>query len=281
MQYSLDQQQTVQAALETHTHRMIRKTTSENLCTTVIQVDPSLYRDLSDVMSSVDGTLEILEQVVMSQQGDMDLEQQLEINNRKQQVADQVGVSRDEEDGQDSDVEDLVEKLESIRHTSGADEDDDKHDDKHVSLNGDDDDDDDIYNGSAPSSRKQQKKNRKKSKKQKRREQEEEEERLRIAENEKRRQEERQQKLGQKKTPGEEEQSAAPNITPPRQQEKGQDGAKSCNTCGGAFANAAEYRAHFRSDWHRFNQKLKLKGVTPVSEEEFLLCDADTFFGGV
>lgn len=55
-------------------------------------------------------------------------------------------------------------------------------------------------------------------------------------------------------------------------------GQKSCNTCGGSFS-AAEYRAHFRSDWHRFNQKLKLKGLPAVSEEEFRLCDAEEFFG--
>jgi ribosome maturation protein SDO1 len=58
------------------------------------------------------------------------------------------------------------------------------------------------------------------------------------------------------------------------------DPRKSCNTCGGSFDTPAAYRAHFKSDWHRFNQKLKLKGAAPVSEQEFLLCDADmTFFG--
>jgi ribosome maturation protein SDO1 len=56
---------------------------------------------------------------------------------------------------------------------------------------------------------------------------------------------------------------------------------KSCNTCGGGFDSAAAYRSHFKSDWHRFNQKLKLKGATPISEQEFLLCDADTFFSDV
>jgi hypothetical protein len=54
--------------------------------------------------------------------------------------------------------------------------------------------------------------------------------------------------------------------------------AKSCNTCGGSFSSAAVYRAHFRSDWHRYNIKLKMNGVTPVSEQEFLLCDSDAFF---
>ena len=53
---------------------------------------------------------------------------------------------------------------------------------------------------------------------------------------------------------------------------------KSCNTCGGFFDTPSEFRAHFKSDWHRFNQKLKLKGCTPISEKEFLICDSDTFF---
>jgi ribosome maturation protein SDO1 len=57
-------------------------------------------------------------------------------------------------------------------------------------------------------------------------------------------------------------------------------GRKSCNTCGGFFDTAADFRAHFKSDWHRFNQKLKMKGAAPISEKEFLLCDSDTFFAG-
>ena len=56
---------------------------------------------------------------------------------------------------------------------------------------------------------------------------------------------------------------------------------KSCNTCGGSFDTPAAFRAHFKSDWHRFNQKLKLKDAAPISEEEFKLCDADSFFGGI
>jgi len=53
---------------------------------------------------------------------------------------------------------------------------------------------------------------------------------------------------------------------------------KSCNTCGGFFDTPSEFRAHFKSDWHRFNQKLKLKGCTPISEKEFMICDSGTFF---
>eukprot|EP00980_Cylindrotheca_fusiformis_P009171 scaffold1996_cov127-Cylindrotheca_fusiformis.AAC.8 len=58
------------------------------------------------------------------------------------------------------------------------------------------------------------------------------------------------------------------------------DTRKSCNTCGGFFDSASAFRTHFKSDWHQFNQKLKMKGVAPISEEEFLICDSGTFFGG-
>ena len=50
---------------------------------------------------------------------------------------------------------------------------------------------------------------------------------------------------------------------------------KSCNTCGGFFDTPAAYRSHFKSDWHKFNQKLKLQGVPPISEKEFMVCDED------
>ncbi|KAL3811640.1 hypothetical protein ACHAXA_001397 [Cyclostephanos tholiformis] len=53
-----------------------------------------------------------------------------------------------------------------------------------------------------------------------------------------------------------------------------------CNTCGGAFT-PGEYRLHFRSDWHGYNVKLKLRGVPPVSEREFSLCDSDVFLSSV
>ena len=59
------------------------------------------------------------------------------------------------------------------------------------------------------------------------------------------------------------------------------DSRKSCNTCGGSFEGAAAYRAHFRSDWHRFNQKLTLNGAAPISEQEFKLVDAESFFRGI
>lgn len=54
--------------------------------------------------------------------------------------------------------------------------------------------------------------------------------------------------------------------------------ARSCNTCGGSFADLAAYRDHFKSDWHHYNQKLKQRHVPPISEQEFLLVDADELF---
>jgi len=46
-------------------------------------------------------------------------------------------------------------------------------------------------------------------------------------------------------------------------------GLKACNTCGGAF-DSAGYRAHFRSEWHRFNLKAKLKNKRAIDEATFL-----------
>jgi hypothetical protein len=64
-------------------------------------------------------------------------------------------------------------------------------------------------------------------------------------------------------------------------------GGKKCNTCGGSFDEAG-YRAHFRwerilnwneilihfhfrSDWHRYNLRRKMKALTIVTESEYAL----------
>ena len=51
-----------------------------------------------------------------------------------------------------------------------------------------------------------------------------------------------------------------------------------CNTCRVDFADIKDYREHYRTDWHRYNLKLKEKGGGAVSEKEFQLCDADELF---
>lgn len=47
-------------------------------------------------------------------------------------------------------------------------------------------------------------------------------------------------------------------------------GSRACNVClGVAFLDVEEQRAHFRSDWHRYNVKIRLRGGKPVSELDF------------
>ena len=43
-----------------------------------------------------------------------------------------------------------------------------------------------------------------------------------------------------------------------------------CNGCGASFQTTQEHREHFRTDWHRMNQKRKAAGLPPLSEEECL-----------
>lgn len=58
-------------------------------------------------------------------------------------------------------------------------------------------------------------------------------------------------------------------------------GAASCNLCPGTALNdVQEQRAHFRSDWHRYNVKLRLQnpGANPVTETQFAnLVDGSSF----
>lgn len=199
--------------------------------TSVIQVDPSLYRDFNDLAISVKGRLEILQQVV-SCEGDVDLEQEIERKKQRQQTAKE----KDDDEGSSSDrsVDELMEKLQAVKMRAAGEDDTDSDEDDH-----------------APRTRKDQRKAKKKNKKQQRREE--------VKETE--------------DTKEESPQEATPVVATELQ-----PGMKACNTCGGSFS-AAEYRAHFRSDWHKFNQKLKLKGLPPVSAEEFRLCDEETFFG--
>lgn len=47
-------------------------------------------------------------------------------------------------------------------------------------------------------------------------------------------------------------------------------GSRTCNICLGAiFIDVDEQRAHFRTDWHRYNVKAKLIGGSAATEPEF------------
>jgi hypothetical protein len=47
-------------------------------------------------------------------------------------------------------------------------------------------------------------------------------------------------------------------------------GPRACNIClGASFLDVEEQRIHFRSDWHRYNVKIRLRGGKPTSEADF------------
>lgn len=225
----------------------------------IFQSDPSHYRNVDEIArdSSVQGRVEIIQQCV-TEEGDVTLGSEIERRAAQQQRNDAVAeearekkslVIKDNEVEND-DVQSLSNNLQSNLYVK-----------------------DDEYDSHAPTnvanSRKAQKAAQKKSKKAKRREKEEQAEREERIVAEKTRQKERAERLG---IVDNNDTSAGENKT-----DCGGGGGgdtKPCNTCGGAFT-PGEYRSHFRSDWHRYNVKLKMKGVAPVSEKEFLICDSD------
>ena len=286
-----------------------------------ILVDPSLYRILNEVMQTINGArIEIINQVV-TKQGDVSLETQevnMDVNNDvgnslEQQVADlyldsnddntNSELSNDRNKNQDSDSNNGVsdnsnddgveeEEMMAMPVSRKQQKKNRKKNNKqmrraaeisnHQDSDGSDDSSDGEQRMPMPISRKQQEKARKKNKKQIRR----------VTENSSNNLQQQEQLA----------QSDSVSMSPPQKpntvvspstttttttQNSNTNGnasagdRKSCNTCGGSFDSAAAYRAHFKSDWHRFNQKLKLKGAAPISEQEFLLCDSDTFFKDV
>ena len=245
LQFPNENDSIVDDVLNRMEHKLVSEQKTKDTTTLLLQVDPSLYRELEELAKSAAGRLEISQHVV-AQQGDIDLDKEVE---RKQlQIHEDTALSMVETKvitELDPEADAITQKLQKMRteHDSSDEE-------------------------ARPMSRKEQKKIQKKSKKDKRREKEQELERLRKEDEEKERAEGRNEKASSSE-------AAIRNAEAQLLQD-----SKSCNTCGGSFESAATYRAHFRSDWHRFNQKLKLKGVSPVSEEEFKLCDEETFFGG-
>ena len=57
----------------------------------------------------------------------------------------------------------------------------------------------------------------------------------------------------------------------------GKETAKfNCSKCPGAgFAESTDFRAHFRSDWHRYNLKAKIRGLSAVDLDTFTRMTAD------
>lgn len=241
---------------------------SDNDTRIVFKSDPSLYRKVDGIARDalVQGRLEIIQQCV-TEEGDVTLGSELE---RRAQQKQQHQKNEDEKEARnrasvdneqteaavdvDDNIQTLSKKLESAAIS---------------------DDDDQPYTTTkkAVNSRKAQKAQQKKSKKAKRREKEEQAEREQRIAAEKTRQQERAERLGI----ADNNNNAASGNGDGKAEGSAAGDTKPCNTCGGAFT-PGEYRSHFRSDWHRYNVKLKMKGVAPVCEREFLLCDSDAFF---
>jgi ribosome maturation protein SDO1 len=252
-----------------------------------VQVDPSMYRVLNDMMQTIPkGRIEIITQV-LTQEGDTDLGASAD------NYLVSLGMDDDDVDGHaddDDDDDDIVaystttkvigkrNKSAKISKKKTVDDDDDDDDDDDSEEADDivkaeksqsDSDEEELLSGA--NRRKSQKQARKKHIKVKRREDDES-----LLDPEERKAAMTTSTLVTKAcTPGATTNSSVnPGTT---SSSAGGPDEKSCNTCGGSFG-AADFRAHFKSDWHRFNQKLKLKGATPISEQEFLLCDSDALF---
>ena len=257
----------------------IQSPKEDNDTRVVFQSDPSLYRQVEAIArdSSVQGRLEIIQQTI-TEEGDVTLGSELERRAQQQQhnatIDAETATQSLRENGNNLEID--AAQLSSQLQTSLKISEEDSYSNSQ--------DSDEEYTPAATkvkvaNSRKSQKAAQKKSKKAKRREKEEQAEKNERIAAEKTRQMERAERLGIALPP----ESGNVNVSEETggSNEKSDSGdrgdTKACNTCGGAFT-PGEYRSHFRSDWHRYNVKLKMKGVAPVSEKEFLLCDSDAFF---
>jgi ribosome maturation protein SDO1 len=263
LQYARGEESMVEEGLKDIPHRLIKESNDSATQSSVfiLQVDPSMYRALDELASRLQsGKLEILQQVV-TQQGNVELEQELHSNTTDGTFENSrkgLQTSIAEYSSSDEEAAELVDKIEEIRlRTHGVSR--AGEDERYSSTK-------DVLQGNDGSSRRgSQRKAQKKNKKAQRRDRDE------LFAN-----------VGRLQEKGAQEQPVEKELENPAIQTNvagNSTEGKPCNTCGGHFANASSYRAHFRSDWHRFNQKLKLKGISAVSEEEFLLCDSDAFFG--
>ena len=266
---------------------------SNRISRIIFQSDPSLYRKLDDIAKdpSVRVRLEIVRQCVI-EEGEVTLGSELERRDRRrlqgeqqQRHDDHITTLENLEQHMDDFGDGPLANLSNLAIEEDDDENNDDESPSHLVTTG----------GTATAtftSRKAQKAAQKKSKKAKRREKEENAEREVRVEAEKTRQRERADRLGivvddtisaittnasSHTHPSSSIDGTSIERGDPVASTTSAPSLKPCNTCGGAFT-PGEYRLHFRSDWHRYNVKLKLKGVTAVSEREFLLCDSDIFF---
>jgi ribosome maturation protein SDO1 len=245
----------------------------------ILQVDPSLYRELDQLVKSLSGRLEIQQQVVVSVQQEQSndateeadvMAQQVPVSGSDTSKMDAVAINNDYR--ATATTKAIATQLDTLHLSPAVDMDD--ADDKSHHSNASTTSNSNNYNESLlPLTRKQLKAKKKRSSK------------LQVAPS----------GIEANSTTNSSLQhdddtipkSLVKDTTTTTQTSNHADDAnnnnnstsKSCNTCGGSFANTADYRAHYRSDWHRYNQTLLLKGIAAVSEREFQLCDQESFFG--
>jgi ribosome maturation protein SDO1 len=258
------------------------ESSSTKSCRIQFLIDPSKYRAVESITKKYDGiTLEIVRQTV-TQEGDVDVNTELErmMNNAQQQQQQNINTksptlknshdNNEENINNDNDITLLSNNIKSCTISNNQ----DTHDDSDEQDNNSNDDEE--Y--STTSSRKKNKQAQKKSKKAKRREKEEASLRQARIDAENSRREERESRLlASSSIMNEGKQQQQHPHPQDGSMEKEEGSCKSCNTCGGSFT-PAQYRVHFRSDWHRYNIKLKMKGLAAVDEKEFLMVDSDAFF---
>lgn len=241
-----------------------------------LQADPSCFRPIDELAQRVGGRLEILQQVVMSNQGDVSMEEDLihrkQDNHQNRRDQSHTVTSSNRTTGSNTVVVDedeiapILNQLQAIRIQAAAGEISGKMDDDN--NNDENDEEDELL---LPLTRKEQRQKQKKKAKSNA---------------------VKSQQLDKNASPSFVDTETQVANVPVNHDDHDDDiimtttittaatndAGKRCNTCGGSFATATEHRAHYKSDWHLFNQKLKLKGVPAVSEQEFQLCDQDAFF---
>ena len=241
-----------------------------------ILVDPSLYRILNDAMEMMIGArIEIVNQVV-TKQGDVNLE--LEVGNHQNNTL----VQQNEED---TATDNHAAKLLSQVHISSQDK--HKRNDNYNRNDNNDSNDNNSDNEneemSVANRRKAQKKKKKKNQKASRRIEDSDTNDYKTKGTSTTSTSNQQQGGFEQSSTVSHNTNTTHTIstTISNNDNNNSDPSstrKSCNTCGGGFDTPAEFRSHFKSDWHKFNQKLKMNGTAPVCEKEFLLCDSDAFF---
>lgn len=232
-------------------------------------IDPSHYRTIDNIAKENGGKLEMIRHAV-TQEGDADVSSELERNTQRQTERDAAALKLSNIQSSTSDKGEASEQSQDFGVDALTGE-------VGTILSLDNGDDGDA--GEAVNSRKKNKKAQKKSKKAKRREKEEAALRQERKDVEIARREEREFQLGLKSKNDDAVAgtTADPAVTVGSSVGSSVGATKSCNTCGGEFT-PQQYRVHFKSDWHRYNIKLKMKGGVSVPEEEFLMFDSDMFF---